>query len=60
MGDNAVGVVAKDVFSIWGERGGAVERGGEVGGEEGPDDGGAEGFGAERESACFVALEKVK
>lgn len=37
VADDAVGVVAEDVFAGWGERCGAVEAGGEVRGEEGPD-----------------------
>jgi len=41
-----VGVVAEDVFSGWGKDLGAVEAGGEVGGEEGPGAQRAEVLGA--------------
>lgn len=44
--DDAVRVVAEDVLAGWGERGGAVEAGGEVGGEERPEGEGAEEGGA--------------
>ena len=42
MRDDAVRVVAEDVFAGWGEFLGAVQARGEVGGEEGPDAEGAE------------------
>lgn len=41
-----MGVVAEDVLSGGFKRGGSVEAGGEVGGEEGPDGEGAEEWGA--------------
>ena len=37
MRDDAVRVIAKDVFACWGKDGGAMEAGGEVGSEKGPD-----------------------
>ena len=37
MRDDAVRVIAKDVFTCWGENGGAMEAGGEVGSKKGPD-----------------------
>ena len=42
MRDDAVRVVAEDVFAGWRQFLGAVQAGGEVGGEEGPDAEGAE------------------
>ena len=36
MRDDAVRVIAKDVFACWGENGGAMEAGGEVGSEKRP------------------------
>ena len=49
--DDAVGVVAEDVFAGRGQDLRAVQAGGEVGGEEGPDGEGAEEGGAAGESA---------
>ena len=51
MGDYPVGVVAEDVFAGWRENLRAVEAGGEVGCEEGPEFHGAEELGAVRQSA---------
>lgn len=36
MRDDAVRVITKDVFTCWGENGGAMEAGREVGSEKGP------------------------
>lgn len=53
MGDDPVRVVAEDVFPGWGQRGGAVQAGGEVGRKEGPDFGGAEELGPVRKRAGY-------
>ena len=60
MSDNPVRVVAEDVFSIWGQRNRAVESCGKIGGEEGPDAGGADGLGAKGECAGVVSREEVE
>lgn len=51
MRDDAVRVIAKDVFACWGENGGAMEAGGEVGSEKRPDWKRAKETGAVGESA---------
>lgn len=51
MRDDAVRVIAEDVFARWGENGGAMEAGGEVGSEKRPDWKRAKETGAVGESA---------
>ena len=51
MRDDAVRVIAKDVFACWRENGGAMEASGEVGSEERPDSKRAEKRGAVGEVA---------
>ena len=51
MRDDAVRVIAKDVFTRWSETGGAMEAGREVGSEKRPDWKRAKKIGAVGESA---------
>ena len=58
MGDDAVRVIAKDVFACWGEDGGAMEAGREVGSEKRPDWKRAKEIGAVGESTRVPSAGK--
>ena len=58
MRDNAVWVIAKDVFTCWSKDGGAMEAGREVGSEKRPDWKRAKKIGAVRESARVSSAGK--
>ena len=58
MRDNAVRVIAKDVFASWSKDGGAMEAGREVGSEKRPDWKRAKKIGAVRESARVSSAGK--